>query len=466
MSSSARSACSRRCSRARSSAGSTSPRRWRRAATAAQGARGRRDRRGRASTGSRSSAPSRSCVVGAVALAQVDGLRFAYVAGTPVLDGVSLDDRRRRARRAARAIGLRQVDAAARARRARAALPRRRLRRPRDRRRPRHARVAAGGARRSRRLRLPGPRGPGRDEPGRERGRVRPREPRRRPGRDLAARRRGARAGRRGAPRRATGRRALGGRAATRVPRLGARASAAAAAARRADVAARPRGGRGVLRPGRAPAVRGARLRAATGTPARARRPRALHGRGPHRARCAARRGPRLARRTPAPLSAARADVVCSLRDVSFAYGDRRCSTVSRSRFAAARSSRSPARTASGRRRWRRSPPACSSPTPARSQHDRASFLTQDPGRHLVTERVVDEVALGSDEHRAREALASSGSRSTPAATRATSRWRARAAGARCRLLGELGDELMRDRERELVLARLRIVAIEGVAKF
>src|SRR5207244_11074073 len=33
--------------------------------------------------------------------------------------------------------------------------------------------------------------------------------------------------------------------------------------------------------------------------------------------------------------------------------------------------------------------------------HARASFLTQDPGRHLVTERVLDEVALGSSRERA-----------------------------------------------------------------
>jgi energy-coupling factor transporter ATP-binding protein EcfA2 len=37
--------------------------------------------------------------------------------------------------------------------------------------------------------------------------------------------------------------------------------------------------------------------------------------------------------------------------------------------------------------------------------HDRAAYLSQDPGRHLVTERVLDEVALGADEARAREAI-------------------------------------------------------------
>jgi energy-coupling factor transport system ATP-binding protein len=37
--------------------------------------------------------------------------------------------------------------------------------------------------------------------------------------------------------------------------------------------------------------------------------------------------------------------------------------------------------------------------------HGRAAYLTQDPGRHVVTERVLDEVALGSDEARARATL-------------------------------------------------------------
>ena len=42
-------------------------------------------------------------------------------------------------------------------------------------------------------------------------------------------------------------------------------------------------------------------------------------------------------------------------------------------------------------------------------QHARAGFLTQDPGRHMVRERVLDEVALGADEQRARAALAAVG---------------------------------------------------------
>ncbi len=39
-------------------------------------------------------------------------------------------------------------------------------------------------------------------------------------------------------------------------------------------------------------------------------------------------------------------------------------------------------------------------------EHAPAAYLAQDPGRHLVTERVLDEVALGADVPRARRALA------------------------------------------------------------
>jgi energy-coupling factor transport system ATP-binding protein len=42
-------------------------------------------------------------------------------------------------------------------------------------------------------------------------------------------------------------------------------------------------------------------------------------------------------------------------------------------------------------------------------RHAHAAYLSQDPGRHLVTERVLDEVALGADERRARVALESVG---------------------------------------------------------
>ena len=87
--SSGRSGSSRRCSPARSNAASTSRRRWRRAATVARATRGRRNRPGPAR-------PAGARLLGTrrrermARLAQVDDLRYAYVAGSPVLDGVSL----------------------------------------------------------------------------------------------------------------------------------------------------------------------------------------------------------------------------------------------------------------------------------------------------------------------------------------------------------------------------------------
>jgi energy-coupling factor transport system ATP-binding protein len=42
-------------------------------------------------------------------------------------------------------------------------------------------------------------------------------------------------------------------------------------------------------------------------------------------------------------------------------------------------------------------------------EHGRAAYLAQDPGRHVVTERVLDEVALGAGEERARAWLAKLG---------------------------------------------------------
>jgi len=44
-------------------------------------------------------------------------------------------------------------------------------------------------------------------------------------------------------------------------------------------------------------------------------------------------------------------------------------------------------------------------PDEGEADHAPAAYLAQDPGRHLVTERVLDEVALGADVSRARRAL-------------------------------------------------------------
>jgi energy-coupling factor transport system ATP-binding protein len=48
-------------------------------------------------------------------------------------------------------------------------------------------------------------------------------------------------------------------------------------------------------------------------------------------------------------------------------------------------------------------------PATGEATRQRSAYLAQDPGRHLVTERVLDEVALGADVERARSALAKLG---------------------------------------------------------
>ena len=157
-----------------------------------------------------------------------------------------------------------------------------------------------------------------------------------------------------------------------------------------------------------------------------------LHGRRADRARCAARGGAGVARRASPALPAARARRRrAGQRRAASRTASASCSRTRRSRCGEARSSRSSGRTASARRRSRRSPPACWSRRRARPSRQRAAYLAQDPGRHLVTERVLDEVALGADEDRARAALDQARARRrTPSGIRATSP-RASASGCR-----------------------------------
>ncbi len=102
--------------------------------------------------------------------------------------------------------------------------------------------------------------------------------------------------------------------------------------------------------------------------------------------------------------------LVCSVRDVRFAYGDHAGARRRLARGAPGRDRRAdrPERRRQDDARADRGGPARPRRRSA-SSTTRAAFLTQDPGRHLVTERAVDEVALGSDEPRAREALAKLG---------------------------------------------------------
>jgi energy-coupling factor transporter ATP-binding protein EcfA2 len=97
--------------------------------------------------------------------------------------------------------------------------------------------------------------------------------------------------------------------------------------------------------------------------------------------------------------------VVCSLRDVRFAYGDQlvldgASLEVHRGEIVALTGPNG-----AGKTTLAQIAAGLLEPAAGHVEHARASFLTQDPGRHLVTERAVDEVALGSDEARARNAL-------------------------------------------------------------
>ena len=99
-------------------------------------------------------------------------------------------------------------------------------------------------------------------------------------------------------------------------------------------------------------------------------------------------------------------ELVCNVRDVSFSYGetrvlDRVSLEVRRGEIVALTGPNGAGKTtlaliACGLARNRRG--GC-------VEHGRAAYLAQDPGRHVVTERVLDEVALGAGEERARVAL-------------------------------------------------------------
>jgi energy-coupling factor transport system ATP-binding protein len=100
------------------------------------------------------------------------------------------------------------------------------------------------------------------------------------------------------------------------------------------------------------------------------------------------------------------ADLVCRARGVRFSYGDRLVLDdvsldVRRGEIVALTGPNG-----AGKTTLARIVAGLLRPDAGEVEHGRAAYLTQDPGRHLVTERVLDEVALGANEPRARDALA------------------------------------------------------------
>jgi len=100
-----------------------------------------------------------------------------------------------------------------------------------------------------------------------------------------------------------------------------------------------------------------------------------------------------------------RRELVCRVQDVSFSYGeslvlDRVSLEVRRGEILALTGPNGAGKTTLAL-------VACGLLQPGAGvvEHGRAAYLAQDPGRHVVTERVLDEVAIGAGEQRARVTL-------------------------------------------------------------
>ena len=99
------------------------------------------------------------------------------------------------------------------------------------------------------------------------------------------------------------------------------------------------------------------------------------------------------------------AEVVCALRGVHFSYGERavldgESLEVRRGEIVALAGPNGVGKTTLAK-----IAAGLLEPSAGTAEHARAAYLTQDPGRHLVTERVLDEVALSAGHERARATL-------------------------------------------------------------
>jgi energy-coupling factor transport system ATP-binding protein len=102
-------------------------------------------------------------------------------------------------------------------------------------------------------------------------------------------------------------------------------------------------------------------------------------------------------------------EVICRVRGARFAYGD---NVVLENASLEIRRGEVVALTGpngAGKTTLARIAAGLLQPEAGAATHARSAYLTQDPGRHLVTERVLDEAALGADRERARAALADVG---------------------------------------------------------
>jgi energy-coupling factor transport system ATP-binding protein len=102
-------------------------------------------------------------------------------------------------------------------------------------------------------------------------------------------------------------------------------------------------------------------------------------------------------------------EIVCRLHDVSFSYGDNR--VLDRASLEIRRGEVVALTGGNGAGKTTLAQIACGLLTAdsGEVEHARAAYLVQDPGRHVVTENVLDEVALSAGEERARAALADVG---------------------------------------------------------